>query len=182
MSVAAPAETMSLRAYARHRKALGLPGGDAKAVRRAINLGLIPATALTNTGAIRDAEAADRAWEASKRSDRAPLSGPTAPKRGRGEGPVDYASARLRREVAEAEKAEIAVAQLKGQLVPATEVRAHMEADYAAVRMKVLGVPSRLRLADPTLSVDQVELVKRLLREALEDLAEDTGEAERATG
>jgi hypothetical protein len=53
-------EKVSLRAYARHRKAAGLPGGTLNAVRKRIEAGSIAA----GPDGLIDIPAADAAWEA----------------------------------------------------------------------------------------------------------------------
>jgi hypothetical protein len=75
-----PFPPLSLRGYGRHRKALGLPGGDDKAVRVAVRDGRIPRELVTADGKIRDAEEADAAWLARTHEKYVPRSGPTAPK------------------------------------------------------------------------------------------------------
>ena len=76
----APSLPLSIRAYARHRRALGLPGGDESTVRRAVRDGRVPRELVTADGKILDAEAADLAWAANTRSWMAPRTGPTAAK------------------------------------------------------------------------------------------------------
>ena len=78
---------LSVRGYARHRRALGLPGGDESTCRRAVRDGRVPRGLVSADGKILDPEAADRAWEASTRSQYAPRSGRTAPK-AKAPGPV----------------------------------------------------------------------------------------------
>lgn len=64
---------ISLRGYARHRRAAGLPGGTAQAVRKAIESGRLRDS--LRDGRIADVELADLEWERHT-LDRAPLSGP----------------------------------------------------------------------------------------------------------
>ncbi len=68
---------IGLRAYARHRRAAGLPGGTAQAVRKAIESGRLFGS-LTPNGKIIDTNLADREWKANTRDYYLPLTGPTA--------------------------------------------------------------------------------------------------------
>lgn len=162
---------MTPTAYARHRKEAGLPGRDPKAVRVAIESGRLPRECLTpDRKRILDAAAADAAWAATTRADYVPLTGPTAPN-GATVVSMDYAEARRRREAAEAEKAEIELAELKQTLIPAADVEARLVGVFSRCKTKLLGVPSRARQQDPGLTTAQIALVDALIREGLEDLA-----------
>lgn len=164
---------LSLRAFARHRKEAGLSGGSLRAVQVAIQTGrLARSVVLDSKGEkkISDAAAADAEWAASTNEDRVPLSGPTAPAV-EGDSFTPLSAARARKAAAEAEVAELELAERRGQLVRADEVEARLVRVFVNCRTKLLDVPSRAFERDPSLSEDQVALVDSLIHEALEDLA-----------
>lgn len=117
--------------YARHRKARGLPGGSREAVRKAVDEGRIS----TINGMI-DPAVADIQWEQNTRARFSPQASaqpavagdlvaqaggeaPAAPPIAEKAAPVDtgYSGARARREIADAEKAELETAKLRGSMV-----------------------------------------------------------------
>lgn len=133
------AELLTQAAYARHRQAAGLPGGSREAVRKAVDEGRITLI----SGRIH-ARLADEDWE---RNTRARVSPQAQGQAGAGQGaapggdtpptPIEaaaaaapasppapapapdtgYNAARARREIAEAEQAEIELQRKKGELV-----------------------------------------------------------------
>lgn len=131
--------------YARHRKASGLPGGSREAVRKAVDEARIS----TIDGKI-DPVVADIQWEKNTRArlspeavgarpaaapaaatvvagdlvEQAAVAAPSAPAAA-APAPVDsgYTAARARREIAEAEQAEIDLRRAKGELVAWTDVQ-----------------------------------------------------------
>ncbi len=157
---------LSLRAYARHRKAKGLAGGTLNAVQVAIDSGRLRKS-VTSSGQITSAAEADLEWEKTTKVDYIPLSGPSAA----GTPPPDLQESRARREAAEAALAEIELAEKRGELVLARDVESKLVNVFAHCKTKLLGVPSRARQRDPALTGPQVELFDSLIREALEDLA-----------
>lgn len=159
--------TMSIAEYARHRKAAGLPGGDAKSVRLAISSGRITATA---DGMIADAAVADREWESSTKAEYRPLTGPTAPPETNGHS-NPLAEARARREAAQASLREMELAEKLGKLAPVAEMEARMVQVFSSCKTKLLGIPSGCRQEDPALTAKQVAMIERRVRAALEDLA-----------
>lgn len=130
--------------YARHRKAHGLPGGSREAVRKAVDEGRIS----TINGLI-DPAVADIQWEQNTRARVSPQAVATTPTptaapcgdlvtqaaadppagaaaAGAADKPaaVDngYTGARARREIADAEKAELETAKLRGSMVMREDV------------------------------------------------------------
>jgi hypothetical protein len=166
-------KALSLRAYARHRKAAGLAGGTLKAVQVAMTSGRLSKSLTKDRKQIRSAELADAEWDATTHVDRIPLSGPTAA----GTPPPDLQESRARREAAEAALAEIELAEKRSELLPAADVETRLVNVIAGCKTKLLGVPARARQRDPSLSPDQITLLEELLREALEDLAGGPAEA-----
>lgn len=159
-------KSISLRAYARHRKANELAGGTLRAIQVAIKSGRL-SKSITADGKIASAAVADREWEATTHVDRIPLSGPTAA----GTPPPELGESRARREAAEAALAEIELAEKRAELVLASDVESKLVSVFLQCKTKLLAVASRARQRDPGLSAPQVELFETLIREALTDLA-----------
>jgi hypothetical protein len=185
---------LSLRSYARHRAALGLPGQSTEAVRKAIDSGRLSGAVVEVGGQrkIRSAEAADRAWAANTRAERSPASSiaqgvpqtataPTSapPPPAAVDDDIDYAEARRRREVelwrqarVKREGDELELALRKGELVDVTEAQAEAEALFSEARTKLLGVPTRARQRMQHLTADDVRMLDELIREAMEAFAD----------
>jgi hypothetical protein len=180
---------LSLRAYAKHR------GCALSAVQRAIESGRLSASVARDGRGhpkITDAAAADAEWSATTKDNRVPLAvqlqreappvrvpPPRLPPPPGGDddpelpGAIpDRAVSLARREAAEAALAEIELAEKRGELIQAKDVEARFVAEHSRAKTKILGVPSRARQRDPTLTPAHLVLFEDLLREALEDLAE----------
>lgn len=67
--------------------------------------------------------------------------------------------------------AELEYRVRSGELVPVSEVEAKFLDAVTAARTKLQGVPTRIRQQLPHIAADDIEAIKRLVREALEDLA-----------
>lgn len=155
------AELISQAEYARRR------GVDPTSVRDAIRAGRITLI----EGKI-DPSVADVQWQTNTRRraravDETPAAHPVLGEGGYAyTGAVpDYNESRARREAAEAEKAELELAQLRGQLVSVDEVRASLQRRIAGVREALLQLPARvvpLLVANP-----DAASMDRLLREEL---------------
>ena len=72
---------------------------------------------------------------------------------------------------AQADRVELEVAQLRGELIPAHLILENWEPIAAAARAKVLGLPSKLKTAIPKLTDKDVIKIKKIVRGTLEDLA-----------
>lgn len=184
MQVMAAASPTSLRAYARHR------GVSVEAVSKAIMSGRLKESVVVIGGKpkVASVEIADREWDANTRPrvDRpvtaaAPAEEPVISPAG----VPDYNRSRAlreaaaaRREAALADMAEIEVAEKRGELVPAVEARAYIIDKFTVVKTKILGVPTRIAQQLPELAAAVVPVVDSLLREALEELAAEQGDAE----
>lgn len=166
-------KALSLRAYARHRKAAGLAGGTLKAVQVAMTSGRLSKSLTKDRKQIASAVLADAEWDATTHVDRIPITGPTAA----GTPPPDLLESRARREAAEAALAEIELAEKRAELLPAADVESRLVNVFAGCKTKLLGVPARARQRDPALTAAQIALIEELLREALEDLASAAGPA-----
>ena len=80
-----------------------------------------------------------------------------------------YHQQRTRRTAAEAEIAEIKVAQAKGELVCAADAGRAWAAHAARVRSRLLAIPSDLAQALPGLTKHEVATADRVVRDALAD-------------
>lgn len=167
---------MGIRAYARHRGELGLPGATHSAVQNAIKTGRL-SKSVTKTGKVRSAKAADAEWAAATRADYVPVTGPTAPASTTQEPPSDLALARARREGVNADLAEIELARQRSELVLARDVEARLADTFLRCRTRLLGITVRAREADPAIGEGTHRLYETLLREALEELAAGGGRA-----
>lgn len=164
---------LSLRAYSRHRDCA------LSTVQEAISAGRLVRSVVRDAAGkskIRSAEEADAEWRASTRSEHIPLSGPAARQSGEqsadADEPTDLGQARARLDMAKAELAEMELAERRGELLPAQDVEARLTEEFSQSKTKLLGIPSRARQQDPTLRADQLALLEKLIREALEGLAD----------
>lgn len=183
-------QLMGLREYSRYREANTLPGGTLRAVQKAIETGRIT-TIADEKGRVKiDPEVADIQWgrntdpEQSARANAGrepalPGTGvdPGAATGGSGQGQNSlYWDARTRREQAEAEKAEIQLKEMSGELVEREAVR---RAAYEAGRLlrdMLLTLPGTLA-QDLAAIVAPQEIEVRLrdeLRKVLDQVARVT--------
>jgi len=127
---------------------------------------------------IADLDAAAAAWRENTRPRElaaAPASAAT----------TGYQTARATREAETAslqrlkrEAAELELAARRGELVPVAEVKAALAEEYAAVKSKLRAIPSRAKAEIPHLTPADVGLLKRLIDEALAELADEDVAAE----
>lgn len=174
--------TMSLRAYGRRRKALGLPGANLKSVQRAIEAERLRESVVRDaagTASIRDPVLADREWaQATDEARRPMVEGAPAPLGEEPAGdsaPESIGEARRRKEIAVANLREDELRVRRGQLIEAAGVERRLVEVFTACKTKLLGIPTRARQTDPTLTGPQVALIDALVREALENLANGGG-------
>lgn len=166
---------MSLRAYAKHR------GVTPMAVSIAIKAGrLVKCVTRVANGdpKINDAALADQEWDANtdavKRMNAnggedfgSEADEPAQP----GEGPsLAVENARLKK--AQADLAELKFAEAAATLVPANDVERRLRHVFASCKSHLLALPSRVKQALPHLTVSDLDVFDRLLREALTELAE----------
>lgn len=178
---------MSLSAYAKSRN---LNQGS---ISRAIKTGrLVRSVGRTETGApcIIDADLADQEWartaraeftnhkvsvptQVSPRGTQAPVTqDPDRARVGDGEpSEEDLARGNMLERWYSAELKRTKLAELEGTLVLAADVEREWADVLTTVRTKLLGLPTALRQACPHLSLADIDVVDRLVREALEDLA-----------
>lgn len=84
---------------------------------------------------------------------------------------LDLQEERARLAAAQADRTELEVKQLKGELIPADEILANWEPIVGAARAKVLAIPSKAKTAIPKLNDKDLAKIKRIVRGVLEDLA-----------
>ncbi len=184
------ADPISLRSYARQRRV------SAKSVVLAIRSGRLSASVVhTAEGPkIADTELADREWAANTDHTRAPTY--VKAREAARDGPRDVESqaesaAAASRPPAQsaptmslgdasalamewrAKRAELEDLERSARLVDAAAVESKWVESITRCRTKLLGVPSKLKAARPNMSRDDLVHVDRIIREALEDLADD---------
>ena len=168
---------MSLASYAKRR------GVSTAAVSKAVATGRLTDSVVRDPlGApkIGDPDLADIEWCANTRPRSDHPS--TAPVRPADRDVPDYMVSRARREaaaarreVAQAEMAEIELAERKASLVPIADARANMIDKFTLVKTRILGVPARVAQRMPHVAAEAVPVIDELLREALEELAAQDG-------
>jgi phage terminase Nu1 subunit (DNA packaging protein) len=177
-------ERLSLRAFARRQ------GVALSAVQRAIADGrLAQAVGRDEQGrpCIVDAERAAAEWEANTRPRVAAGKAAAGRPAGAAEGsqaPADaagagspLAAATLRERLARARAIELETAMKERELVPAREAEIRWTGYVVGCKTKLLGVPSRAKQRLPQLSVGDLAVLDELVREALEELADDQAPA-----
>ncbi len=90
--------------------------------------------------------------------------------KGDAEAADDVEKAKLRKLTAEAELAEQKSAQIKGELVAASDVEREWASIFRQLRSSILAIPSRMGAALPHLTKHDIEVLDRGLRRALTDL------------
>lgn len=158
------ASPLSLHRYAARR------GVSTAAVSKAIKSGRLSASVVFDhlgDPKIGDADLADREWNANtrERADARPAESQYAVAR------AEQLRSATRRYAAQAELAEIDLAERRGQLISIAEARADMTAKLTEARTRLLGIPSQLAQIFPDRAAELVPLVEGLIRDALEDLA-----------
>jgi hypothetical protein len=174
---------MSLTAYAKLR------GVSVMAVSNAVKTGRLVASVARVRGQpkIRDAALADREWDANTDLSKAPgyvkqrgadrVAGPGRPPKMGDDDQVrlgmSLADASAAEKVWKARIAEIDFMERSGAAVDAKEMTATLVDVYTRCRTKLLGIPTRVKQQLPNLSIKDVAAVDALVRETLEDLAEE---------
>ena len=171
---------LSIREYARHRRAAGLKGGSPWGVQKAMKAGRIH----TNADGKIDPEQADAEWEATTdagRGDGHPgparqiHRSPTQPSAVLPGGAPSYATSRAIREAYAARLAKITYEEKSKTLVDAARVQAEAFRRARDARDAVLAVPGRLA-AILAAESDPVVVEARMtdeLRQALEALGDE---------
>jgi hypothetical protein len=166
---------LSKRAYARHRKGAGLPGGSLRAVQLALEAKRIDEDA---DGKI-DPVAADASWDvgvspdAKVRRDVAAITrGAPSPKSAGTKANKGFLAARARTEEARAGMAELDLAERRGELVLLADVVQGWSRQITTVRSKFLAMPHKLAPRVVDVSVFEAQkLIRAEIYEALTELA-----------
>jgi len=153
---------MSVRAYAAHRKKLGLPGGSPTAVQNAITSGRITRGP---DGKI-DPATADVEWEAN--------SNPSKRRQPRAQMGPSLAQSKAVEAAYKAKTARLDYLERTGELVPVESVRREAFERGRNIREAIMSVPSRVAadvFAAETIA-DAEQIIENELRNALRGLAE----------
>ncbi len=172
------AKLMSLRAYARHRRRHGLPGGNLSAVQKAIKTCRISAI-----GGKIDAEVADIQWDRNTDAAQQQRGGAQASPAARADdeekspGPSEGQLNRLREAArADAARADLLEYELgikRGGLLPVEDVRKAAFEKARMARDQLMSIPDRLGplIAAETDPAKVHEMLTRELRRVCEELA-----------
>lgn len=90
---------------------------------------------------------------------------------GRKQKDYDLTEERARLAAAQADRTELELETARGNLIPAEDVLAAWEPIVGAIRAKVLGIPSKLKTALPKLTERDLQKIKKIVRQTLEDLS-----------
>ena len=156
-----------MRKYAKHR------GVSPEAVSKAVKQGRISTVTDENGRRKIDPNAADNEW--AKNTDKAKIREPSAELDSDDEKPrgPSYAQSRAIREAFAARLAKLEFEEKIGRLVDGDETRKLWVTVAAIVRTKVMGIPSKIRQVIPNISLDQYLVIERIVRETLEDVANE---------
>jgi len=87
------------------------------------------------------------------------------------EPPSDLLAANLRHKNAQADLAELKFKEAAAELIPAKDVERQLVGYLTSCKTQLLAIPSRARQALPHLASTDCDVIERLVREALEQLA-----------
>ncbi len=163
---------LTLTAYAKRR------GVSKQSVSEAIKAGRLVACLVKDEygqNKIGDPALADREWDANTDLTKAPTAVKVAAAAraapGTGDGDAsDLTVANTRKAHWDAELKELKFKEAAGELVLASDVKREWADILSQVRTKLLGLPTQVKQAVPTLTVADVVIFENLIREALEDL------------
>lgn len=176
-------QLISLREYARYRKANGLPGGTLGAVQRAIQHGRITTVADGHGKPCIDPETANLQWAENTDPDQSARANPgcdvsqqeLGADRGVAMGEAQepggerksgqYWGAKTRRELAEASKAELQLAEMAGNLVHRDKVERAAFESGRLLRDMILSVPSGV--AAELVAMTDAQAIEARLRDEL---------------
>lgn len=86
--------------------------------------------------------------------------------------PTDFNDAKAREMAARAEKAEIEVRQLRGELIHVDDLEALHARPLAQLRSRLLALPGRIAAELPMPAVDAVEAIEPVVHEIMAELSE----------
>jgi hypothetical protein len=155
---------MAVRAFARWY------GVAHVTVLERIKAGALPTSSAVINGRpkILDALKAAAEWEANTR----PWGYGPAPATEPDDLPSPMAVARLREREVRTETMQLEMDRKKGLLVPAREVELRWSAHVVAARTAMLAIPSRYKQRVPHATTADLDILDKLIREALEELAD----------
>lgn len=174
---------LSISAYAKHRRI------GSSAVRYAVETGRLDGAIIKGDKGrywIVDVAKADLLWEGNRRAklpSRERGDGSTQAETDPDEGPrstyqesrAERERAAALREAANAELAQIDLNLKRGRVVDAVEARAQIVDLLSTVRTRVLAIPYKLGQMIPDLGPAGVKVADKLIREALEAIADELG-------
>lgn len=164
-------------------------GVSRQAVYKAIKTGRLPVVRTADGGGLIRSESLREDWAANTQTrvgvGPKPPAGersfpPERPKRERsltepepGDLVPDYNESRARTEYLKAELLELERKEKEGLLVRSADVQAKWVEVVTISRTKVMGVVSKAKQRVPDLTQDQISILEDIVREALEELAEE---------
>lgn len=92
----------------------------------------------------------------------------------RAESGLDLVQERARLARLQADKVSMEIARLDGTLVEAEQVRQRVVGMIAAAKNRLLALPTSLKSRIPTLTVSDIEVIERLITDALMELSNGT--------
>jgi hypothetical protein len=175
---------MNLQAYAKHRKARGLRGTSHVAVLKAIESGRLtePAVRKIDGKWLIDAPLADAQWAGNTDPSRSSVQPPLPPEL---PGPINtrqphpagggpsLAEAKRARAVYQAERERVELMQMKGELIPAAEVKSEAFAMARVLRDRLMSIPDRIApMVSGMTPRDAHQLISEEIRNTLRMLAD----------
>jgi len=103
-----------------------------------------------------------------------------AGKKGRGGRPANMTEAKNRKEAAAAEKAELEVARLRGEVVPVADVVKIVDDEYSRVRARVLAMPAKL--APTLIGVESIPAAQKLIQAGCYDCLRELSTGDSVSG
>lgn len=94
--------------------------------------------------------------------------------------PTDYDDARAREMMARAEKAELEVRKMRGELIHVDDLEVLHSRPLAQLRARLLSLPGRIAADLPMPAVEAVEIIEPLVHEMMQELSEGEDEMEDA--
>lgn len=92
---------------------------------------------------------------------------------------ASYQEHRAKREAYQADIARLELEKLEGKLVPADEVEDRWTKILTATRNALIGIPVKMRVLAPGVSAVELQVLEELIREILNELADDDAAAKK---
>ena len=87
--------------------------------------------------------------------------------------PTDYDEAKTREMVARAEKSELEVRKIRGELIHVDDLEILHSGPLAQLRARLLSLPGRIAADLPMPAVEAVEIIEPLVHEIMHELSEE---------